>query len=36
MCENVFSSGISNDEKNHIRTKLLLHLREENTQVMFG
>ncbi|XP_042421874.1 importin-11-like isoform X1 [Zingiber officinale] len=27
------TSGISNDEKNHIRTKLLLHLREENTQI---
>nr|XP_009380704.1 PREDICTED: importin-11 isoform X1 [Musa acuminata subsp. malaccensis] len=27
------TTGISNDEKNHIRKKLLLHLREENTQI---
>ncbi|XP_042421877.1 importin-11-like [Zingiber officinale] len=27
------TSGIRNGEKNHIRTKLLLHLREENTQI---
>ncbi|KAG6483410.1 hypothetical protein ZIOFF_060055 [Zingiber officinale] len=28
-CDN----GIRNGEKNHIQTKLLLHLREENTQI---
>ena len=33
LCGNFCFRGISNDEKVHLRQKLLLHLREENYQV---
>lgn len=31
-----YRGGISNEEKIHIRNKLLLHIREENTKVRYA